>query len=62
MAGNLKKEFAVLSRVEELIVSRPAGWKAAKDEGPGIECQFLLAILALLANELNSLHLSQAAL
>jgi hypothetical protein len=61
MSRDFEREAAVTPCVNELAARRPAQGNAAEDEGPGIEAQVLPAELALLANEVNSFQLREAA-
>ena len=62
MPRDLEEELAVPSRVERLILRRPAKWKPTKDERPGVEGQVLGSFLPLLADEPNGFELLEAAL
>ena len=61
MSRDFKREATVTPCVNELAARRPAQGNAAEDEGPGIEAKVLPAELALLANEVNSFELREAA-
>jgi len=61
MSRDVEREAAVTVSVNELAATRPAQGNAAEDEGPGIETQVLPAELALLADEMDSFELSEAA-
>ena len=62
MPRDLEEELAVASRVERLILRRPAKWKPTKDERRGVEGQVLDSFLPLLSDEPNGLELLEAAL
>jgi len=59
MPGDLKEELAVAPPVCELTLGRRAKWKPTKHEGPGIEGELLISVLAFLADEGNSFELSE---
>ena len=61
MSGDFERKSAVTPCVNELAARRPAQGNAAEDEGPGIETQVLPAELALLADEMDSFELLEAA-
>jgi hypothetical protein len=61
MSRDFKREATVTPCVNELAARRPAQGNAAEDEGPGIETQVLPAELALLADEMDSFELLEAA-
>jgi len=61
MSRDFEREAAVTPCVNELAARRPAQGDAAEDEGPGIEAQVLPAELALLADEMDSFELLEAA-
>ena len=61
MSRDFEREAAVTPCVNELAAGRPAQGNAAEDEGPGIETQVLPAELALLADEMDSFELLEAA-
>jgi hypothetical protein len=61
MSRDFEREAAVTPCVNELAARRPAQGNAAEDEGPGIETQVLPAELALLADEMDSFELLEAA-
>ena len=51
MADDLEKEFSITPCVGQLSGGRTTEGKTAKDERPGVESNFLLALPALLADE-----------
>jgi hypothetical protein len=51
MADDLEEEFSVAPYVRQLSGGRTTEGKTAKDKGPGVETNFLLALLALLTDE-----------
>ena len=51
MADDLKKEFSITPCVGQLSGGRTAEGETAKDKGPSVETNFLLALLALLTDE-----------
>jgi hypothetical protein len=61
MRRDFEKESAITPSVNESSARRSAQGNAAEDEGPGIKAQVLPAELALLANEVNSFQLLEAA-
>jgi len=61
MGGNLQKEPAVPSSMNQLVGRRPPQGDTAEDEGSGAKTQVLPAELALLADEMDSLELLEAA-
>jgi len=51
MADDLEKEFSITPCVGQLSGGRTTEGETAKDKWPGVETNFLLALLALLTNE-----------
>ena len=60
MAGDVEKESAVASRMNQLGRGRPAERNAAENEGSGIVGELLLAVLAFLPDEGNSFELPES--
>ena len=61
MGGNLQKEPAVPSSMNQLVGRRPPQGDTAEDEGSGAKTQVLPAELALLADEMDRFELLEAA-
>lgn len=57
MADNLKEETTVPAGMESLVSRGSAQWNTTEDERPGMEGEFLLAIVTLLADKLNRFEL-----
>jgi hypothetical protein len=53
VGDDLKEETPVTTVEKHLGLGDRAEGKSAQDEGSGIECEFLLPLLPLFANELN---------
>jgi hypothetical protein len=59
---NLKEELSVPSRMGQLTGLRAAERQAAEDKRPCLEGEFLVAVVALLAGELDGFDLPEPAL
>ena len=62
MRRNLQKELSVSSRVGQLTGLRAAERQATEDKRPGMEGEFLFALVALLAGELDGIELPDSPL
>jgi len=62
VAGDVEKESAVASRMNQLGRGRPAERNAAENEGSGIVGKLLLAILPFLADKGDGLNLTKSEL
>jgi hypothetical protein len=62
VGGDFQEEVTIVARVSELLLRRAAKRNSAKDQRPRVVSEFLLARVALLADELNSLQVFQRAL
>jgi len=62
VSGDVEKESAVTSRMNQLGAGRPAERNAAENEGSGMVGKLLLALLPFLADEGDGLKLAKSEL
>jgi hypothetical protein len=62
VGGDFEEEVPIAASVGKSFLRRAAKRNPTKHKGPGVVSEFLLARLALLADELNNLQMLQSAL